>query len=257
MERFDYRYSTKIDFSAEVGSHHILLRCIPAEYAFQKAISRECRFSPAVTLSQSTDVFGNIIQYGCVEQPHASFEFESEGIMELTKYRIPEPLDNLYLYDSPYTRPLQRVKTVFANIKPRLFIGIAEQVARLSDYMQALLRYESGSTNIRTTAEEALTQGKGVCQDYAHALIALCRLSGIPARYVSGFTSGYGVTHAWVEYYDEGCWYAFDPTRNVAVETGYIKLAQGRDYGDCPIERGVFRGVATQYFNINVAVQQQ
>lgn len=257
MALFDYHYSTKIAFSNPVGDHHILIRCLPAEYAFQRAVSQQCRFSPTITLSQGTDVFGNILQYGYLDERHDSFEFESEGVMDLSDYKIPEELNRVFLYESPYTRPMQRLQSIFEHIKPGICISIAAYVAKLSDHLQGFLRYETGSTNVRTTAEEALTMGKGVCQDYAHALIALCRMNQIPARYVSGFTSGYGVTHAWIEYYEKGCWYGYDPTRNQPVEIGYIKLAQGRDYGDCPIERGVFRGLATQYVNINVAVQQQ
>jgi transglutaminase-like putative cysteine protease len=92
-----------------------------------------------------------------------------------------------------------------------------------------------------------------VCQDFAHILIALCRLSGILARYAAGFPEGEGSTHAWVEYYEDGSWKAVDPTHNRLVETGYIKLSHGRNFGDCSIEKGIFSGIAEQ--NLNVQLQ--
>jgi transglutaminase-like putative cysteine protease len=106
------------------------------------------------------------------------------------------------------------------------------------------MKYTQGATTTSTTAGEALALGKGVCQDFAHILIALCRLSGILARYTAGFMEGEGSAHAWVEYYENGSWRAVDPTHNRLVETGYIKLSHGWDFGDCSIERGVFSSVA-------------
>jgi len=116
--------------------------------------------------------------------------------------------------------------------------------------------YKSGSTSITTTAETALRQGCGVCQDYAHILIALCRQQGIPARYVAGFMIGEGVTHAWIEIYAAGKWLAIDPTHNRIVDELYIKLSSGRDFGDCIIDRGIFRGIAKQQQAVTVLVEE-
>ena len=79
-----------------------------------------------------------------------------------------------------------------------------------------------------------------------HVFLALARLYGIPCRYVSGLPFGEGATHAWVEIWQNGLWYGLDPTRGCLADEGYIKLNVGRDFNDCPIERGVFRGQADQ-----------
>ena len=107
-----------------------------------------------------------------------------------------------------------------------------------------------------TTAEDAFRHRQGVCQDYAHLMIALCRQAGIPARYACGLMIGEGQTHAWVEAHDGQCWYAFDPTNDTAIATGYIKLAHGRDAQDCPVSRGVYMGVSQEYTTVNVKVEQ-
>jgi transglutaminase-like putative cysteine protease len=123
-------------------------------------------------------------------------------------------------------------------------------VLKLSWAVYDTIEYTQGTTDINTTASDALKLGKGVCQDFAHLLISLCRLKGIPSRYVTGFMEGEGHTHAWVEYYDSGYWKAADPTQRKLVETGYIKLSHGRDYEDCSIERGVFSGRAEQNLEV-------
>lgn len=116
--------------------------------------------------------------------------------------------------------------------------------------------YSPGSTQIDTTAIEVFQQRKGVCQDYAHILIAMCRACGIPARYVNGFMQGVGVTHAWVEVLVNGEWRGIDPTNNRLIEYGYIKLAHGRDAMDCRVNRGVFTGNATEQTEIRVIVEE-
>ena len=116
----------------------------------------------------------------------------------------------------------------------------------LQEKVHEYFTYSPGSTGIHTTAEEAFDQKQGVCQDYAHVFIALARLKGLSARYVCGLPAGKGATHAWAEVWHDGLWYGFDPTRNCPVEESYISLAVGRDYGDCPPERGIFTGFAEQ-----------
>ena len=106
--------------------------------------------------------------------------------------------------------------------------------------------YTPGETNVMTTAGEAFVTGKGVCQDYAHVLITLCRMAGMPARYVSGLFVGEGASHAWTEIWMDGLWYGIDPTHNCPADEKYLKLCIGRDYSDCPLERGVFSGWAKQ-----------
>ena len=129
-------------------------------------------------------------------------------------------------------------------------------------YMQWLLehfKYESGSTQITTTAEEAFTAGRGVCQDYAHIFLSLLRMDQIPCKYVTGMMMGEGLSHAWVEIRSEAGWLGIDPTNGRFVDSDYISIAKGRDYKDCLMNQGVFVGrdrKATQAQAINAEVKE-
>lgn len=117
--------------------------------------------------------------------------------------------------------------------------------------------YVPGSTHVGTTAEEALAGGKGVCQDYAQILIALCRMAGYPARYVVGLLPGEGATHAWAEVWQDGRWLGLDPTHDCAADERYIKLSHGRDFTDCSVDRGCFKGGAGQRQKIYIKVEEE
>ena len=125
--------------------------------------------------------------------------------------------------------------------------------AAISAAVHAAIGYEWGITGVRTTAAEALAGGRGVCQDYAHVMLAACRLAGIPARYVSGHLLGEGGSHAWVEIFrpDLRCansWVveAWDPThdRRVGDDPNYVTVAVGRDYDDVAPMSGTYEGEA-------------
>lgn len=123
-----------------------------------------------------------------------------------------------------------------------------ETAERLCAYVHSAIRYEYGATTVATTAAEALAGGRGVCQDSAHIMIAMCRQLGIPARYVSGHLLGEGGTHAWVEvivpHGDAARGVAFDPCNGRRTGAGYLTVAVGRDYGDVAPTSGTFSGGA-------------
>jgi len=119
---------------------------------------------------------------------------------------------------------------------------------RINAWVYAEMTYAHGATGVRTSAAEAFAQRKGVCQDYAHVMLALCRLCGLPARYVSGHLLGEGGTHAWVEVLlpdldRPGRYLArpFDPTHGTEPGLNYITVAIGRDYGDVAPTSGTYR----------------
>jgi transglutaminase-like putative cysteine protease len=112
--------------------------------------------------------------------------------------------------------------------------------------------YTTGSTDIHHSVRELLEYPFGVCQDYAHLLIALLRHHHIPARYVAGITQGEGQTHAWVEAWIHDAWQGLDPTHRVVItpDDPYIAFAIGRDFSDCPLNSGCFVGQAAQHMTI-------
>lgn len=141
---------------------------------------------------------------------------------------------------------------------------------RLLDYLHALsarirdgVTYETGKTQVGTTAEEAAASGHGVCQDHAHVFIGAARLAGIPARYVSGYLMmndriEQEATHAWAEAHIEGLgWVGFDISNGISPDPRYVRVATGRDYRDAAPVTGISFGGTEQVLTVDVAVEQQ
>lgn len=118
------------------------------------------------------------------------------------------------------------------------------------------LSYVQGQTHVGTTAAEAFALSGGVCQDYAHIFVAMCRLAGFPAKYVAGMAVGEGATHAWAEVWQDGAWTAYDPTHDCMADDRYIKLSHGRDFIDCSVDRGSFFGAGGQQQTVYVKVAE-
>ncbi len=125
--------------------------------------------------------------------------------------------------------------------------------------------YEIGVTEVNSPIDDALAAGRGVCQDFAHIMIAAARSWGIPARYASGYLhhhrkgqdrSGEDASHAWVETWLPSLgWLGFDPTNDVLAGERHIRVALGRDYADVPPTRGTYKGGAQSELAIAVSVQ--
>lgn len=134
----------------------------------------------------------------------------------------------------------------------------------LNLYTHQLIRYTQGATTVHTTANEILHGQEGVCQDYAHLFIAVCRYNGIPARYISGYIYpkdnllGALQMHAWVEVFipDLG-WIGVDPTNNVFADENFIKVSHGTDYNDCSPIKGILNtfGQNTTEHDVQVILQ--
>jgi transglutaminase-like putative cysteine protease len=114
--------------------------------------------------------------------------------------------------------------------------------------VHAAIGYEFGPTSVRTPAAEALAIGRGVCQDFAHVMLALCHIVRLPARYVSGHLLGQGGTHAWVEAIVPAATgavaVAFDPCNGRRANSGYVTVATGRDYSDVAPTSGSYLGTS-------------
>jgi transglutaminase-like putative cysteine protease len=123
-----------------------------------------------------------------------------------------------------------------------------EQAARICQGVHSALRYHYGVTSVRTTAAQALAGGQGVCQDFAHVMLAVCHVIGLPARYVSGHLLGQGGTHAWVEVLtprgNRAAALAFDPCNGRRADNGYLTIATGRDYSDVAPASGSYVGAS-------------
>lgn len=164
----------------------------------------------------------------------------------------------MYKFQSEMTRPGPGIDKAFSDIVKE-FAANASDIDKAVAIMEHIFKnfvYAPGVTNVKTTAEEALSGGSGVCQDYAHIMISLLRKAEIPARYIAGLMTGEGATHAWVEAWIEDRWVGFDPTHNRLVDDNYIKLTHGRNFIDGAVDKGCFTGYAAQSQQIYVKVEE-
>ena len=251
----------ELKFSSPVNRHYFALRCVPGDSLRQKIRLEECRVEPADYLREIRDGFGNRKLTGCCGRPHDFFRYRIRGTAQIDNGSGDRtPLHPIYRYPSRYTAFEPEIRAfgqdVMEECGRRGLEGAVERAVCAMNLLYERFSYVPGSTHIRTTASQALALGTGVCQDYAHIMTAVLRYMGIPARYVNGLMIGEGYTHAWVEVYGENGWYGLDPTNNLPIDAYYIKLAHGRDYGDCPVDQGIFWGDAAQSQDIYVNVEE-
>lgn len=261
MRKLKFEYSMALNFSSPVSFHYFSLGCVPGDSFRQTVRLTKCTIFPADYISRSYDGFGNVKISGGFMEPHSTFGYHIAGTAVVQGMFIQKsPLHPMYKYPSRYTQlepeVIEFTKKVIEGCKKQKFTDSLECAVYAMKYLYDHFTYEPGVTDIRTTAAQALKIKKGVCQDYAHIMIAVMRCMGIPARYVNGFMIGEGYTHAWVEIYTEDGWYGLDPTNNLHIDDYYIKLAHGRDYMDCVIDKGIFLGKAFQEQKIYVNVEE-
>ncbi len=153
---------------------------------------------------------------------------------------------HLYLAKTHFTNLAPNTKIKLLNLKKDL--SIVEYLHLLNEYVHTLLKYQKNTTDVKTTAAEALKLKTGVCQDYAHIFIGMARLQNIPVRYVSGYLNphkkflGTSQMHAWVEAYLPNVgWMGFDPTNKRVADENYLKVSHGADYADCSPIKGVLK----------------
>ena len=258
MALFHYQFVTEVNFQKPIYRHQFLLRCIPRECMFQRIVESGYTVEGATWLAEGTDAFGNSIVYGAIDTFHDRFSFSSEGRIEQRCYQLNDPLLPCYKYPTPLTLPSTDMMALAAKVlKEAPADDHLKQALMLSEALKHQFTYSSGTTDTHTSAAEAFQQHHGVCQDFAHIFIALCRLADIPARYVNGFLLGEGASHAWVEIYDNARWRGIDPTQNHLISNGYIKIAHGRDADDCPLNRGIYMGHTDENMLIKVNVTSQ
>ena len=262
MAFLNYEYKMKIRYEENISKCYFTIKAIPADDLRQKNISCEFTLTPPVTYSVNMDSFGNKQIYGSENMLHRDFEFHMKGLAETGTGIVCAAVNEsrLGMYKYPFGKCIPGV----------CILGFADSLTRLVNekktaYEKALLimgalyekiAYESGSTDVETTAEEAFAAGRGVCQDYAHILISLLRIFHIPARYVCGLVVGEGKSHAWVEAACDGSFIGLDPTSNRVINEEYIKLGVGRDASDCAINRGIMWGGGRQSQEIEVVVKK-
>lgn len=232
--------------------NHRLVVIPPERFGDQRRLRHELSVDvEGVRLEDRRDRFGNVVVDVFAPQVPGVIEFVAEVSVER---HAAEPnrlldgwlADGYLLEPSSLTAADDRIRRAAEALAESADWGLP-LADRINDWVYQSMTYRFGVTGVRTTAAEALALGAGVCQDYAHVMLALCRACGLPARYVSGHMLGQGGTHAWVEVVlptgdgtGDAIASAFDPTHASRGGLGYVTIAVGADYSDVAPTSGTY-----------------
>lgn len=244
-------------------------RLRPRDEGGQHCMSFRITIDPPTSISQLIDRFGNVLHSYSVLPPHNRHAVLANSLVETSDSPLTyaPPLALLerrdYLEASQYV-PLTADLLVFAQANAPSDGSLEEIANALSSAIHDSCDYVPGSTDISTTAEAVLAGRRGVCQDFAHLMIGLCRSLGLPARYVSGYLHDpkrppdmIVASHAWAEVFLDGRgWLGLDPTHNRSTGSQYVRVAIGRDYADATPVRGVYQGKATEQLEVGVRIRE-
>ena len=255
-QRYTYAYS------APVTAIRQRLVMVPREHhGDQTLLEQQLTVSGAdnPVLTWQEDVFGNRVGRLRAGRIAEQVEFAAEYRVERLAAEGRRPGhalargwdDAVYLDPTALTAPDTGLRNVASRIDSK-WLKQVELAERVHEWAAQAITYQIGVTGVQTPAAMALHLGKGVCHDYAHMMLTVLRLVGIPARYVSGHLLGEGAPHAWVEALVEDAndlgvpeVIAFDPTHHRRAGLNYITVAVGRDYADVAPTSGTFVGPAS------------
>jgi transglutaminase-like putative cysteine protease len=266
--RLTVRHSTVYRYDAPVRSVIQLLRVTPQSFAAQTVLDWEIDVDCDARLREGRDGYGNIVHRLYVARPvqdlaitvtgRVLVEDESGLVRGLAADLPPE----VFLRPTPLTAAGKAVVD-FAAEADAVGPLVLDQLHFMTTALHRRMRFDTCATMVETEAEEALAAGHGVCQDFAHILIAAARRLGIPARYISGHlfrrdgAELQEAAHAWAEAWvrDLG-WVAFDPTNGKCPDDAYIRVATGLDYRDAAPIAGARRGGGAEVLDVEVAVKE-
>lgn len=233
---------------------HRLVVIPPANFGDQQRSTYSLKVSEPAEVTTRLDDFANPVLDVYVPTVDRTLQFDAWITVDRSGPPGPRELPSSWLVDprlltnTARTAPDPAIQRAADEIRGSGLEGL-ELAEFVSSWVHRQMTYVGGVTGIRTTAAEALAQGSGVCQDYSHLMISICRLLGLPALYVSGHQLGEGSTHAWVEVLlpaadgsDHAEGWALDPTHGTRGDLTYLTVAAGRDYGDVAPTSGSYRG---------------
>ncbi|MGE3412114.1 MAG: transglutaminase family protein [Dehalococcoidia bacterium] len=262
-QRFTYQYPAPIR-----DLRHQLMVVPPATFGDQERSVYSLNISEPGEVITRLDALANTVID--VHIPHVEHGIVFDAWVTLDRRGQPAPRsvpigwlsDPRFLEPTERTRPDAAIAAAAGEIEASGATGL--DLAKLvNSWVHGRMEYEPGVTGVHTSAATALAQGRGVCQDYSHVAIALCRLLKLPALYVSGHLLGEGATHSWVEVLlpaadgsDEAEGWSLDPTHGRSTDLTYLTVAVGRDYGDVAPTSGSYRaghdGTLTAFKEVRV-----
>ena len=274
--RWEINHKTRYTYSVPVRDSFNEIRLQPLSNEQQTVESFILRVLPSTRLRHYHDFYSNCVHHFEIPEPHSSLSIESSLKVVthaghgLALEARPASMKSIHeawnigrCYDFiPASRYVDTAPETW-----RLALDAAEgeddvwqTAVRLMRFVHGHLAYESFSTTVHTHMRDTLTQRKGVCQDFAHVMIGLCRTLKIPALYVSGYlaTETASATHAWMEVFVPGVgWRGLDPTHNRPADETYVKIAVGRDYADVPPVTGTYKGTTDRQMSVQVQIQRE
>jgi transglutaminase-like putative cysteine protease len=276
-------HSTTYSYGEAVSVCHTEARLAPRSERGQTLLDHQLVIEPMPGSSIARkDYFGNAVTTFTIDEPHEKLHVTAQSLVETRNEQAIHPAltppwehvratvrrhDNdetfdayQFVFESPRVTPAAEfaayAKPSFPDGRPLL-----ECTLDLCHRIKADFKYDSEATTVTTSVVEAFHAREGVCQDFAHVMIACLRSLSLPARYISGYLciDGNGIggqaSHAWLSIYCPGFgWLDMDPTNDVIPGAGYVTLGWGRDYSDVPPLKGVALGGAEQIIAVDVRV---
>ena len=256
------------------------LRLQPRTFPYQKTLSALIRVLPATRLRRFTDLFQNINHHFELPEPHAKLEIESRIrvhnlplVLPVESYtaghegfRDSDVRERIwpYLHESPRVSCPMEIWRQSVDLTSGM-TAIFDMAHAIMGWIHREFHYLPGATSVKAHLVESFALRKGVCQDFTHVMLGMCRSIGVPARYASGYLYngprdslvGAQASHAWCEVYlPRAGWIGFDPTNNTLADERYVKIAVGRDYEDVAPVEGSYHGTGHCRLEIKVEVEK-
>jgi transglutaminase-like putative cysteine protease len=271
----DVEHRFAFDYDTYISESFMELRVQPKTTADQTVSSFVLAVGPPTRVHRYVDWNDNVTHHFTITRFHDRIEVSSRSLV--STHPVVTPLDSLAdhmpLGEVPYPLldflafggPVQLTPALRAAHKaaaPPRTASVGEHVMALGQHLAQRFEYQKDVTKFDSTTEDFLQIGAGVCQDFAHLMLGLLRLSQVPCRYVSGYLHVEGArrepsqSHAWIEFWTPTHgWLPFDPTHDRAIDERYVVVGHGRHYDDVPPNRGIFRGVAQETLRGEVHTQ--
>jgi len=289
--RYKIRHITEYIYQEPVSAGHNKLCLVPQNIPGQKSISSDVKISPTPEeITATVDFFGNNLLFFSIYKEHDELKINSESIVEIeNRINGDRAFSSSILWKS-VNEQLALKENIYDDViqyaLPSIHVPYSEEIKKFAQdcftedstlwsscqaLMQKIyssLEFKPGFTTINTPVESVLKLRKGVCQDFAHLMIACLRNMGLPARYVSGYIEtlpppgkeklvGSDASHAWVAvYFPEIGWVEFDPTNNLMPSYKHITIAYGRDYFDVAPIKGIVFSSGKQNIVVKVDVNR-
>jgi transglutaminase-like putative cysteine protease len=279
---YSIRHVTTFRYEPAVRESVMEVRLQPRSEANQRCLSFNLDVTPSANITQYRDFAGNTVHHFDIAGAHREVKVSAQSTVQVQSVPAPRSseagdwadLDALTAGDdywemmlpSEFAHSGDSLEQLAKELRCERRGDPLELLTELNEGIYELFSYVPNSTKVDSPIEDALRSRQGVCQDFAHIMIALVRKLRTPCRYVSGYLfhleengrkdrSLEGASHAWVEALVPRLgWTAFDPTNNLIGGDRHIRVAIGRDYADVPPTRGVYKGEAQSELSVAVTV---